>query len=169
MDATAPATANICWFLCQIFPYSTHMYKLYITHRRRIYLEDKAKVVASDWGTESLPLAILPRSLTLFETNGWRRTVELNRLFQKDRGKTASAAKILSPNPTRRPLPCLLIQSFFNDYYCTRIGAFLLHLYCKIWQFASQTDVLYLEYIFSWMQPSWSHIEMLRECLSIIN
>ena len=23
-------------------------------HRRRIYLEDKAKVVASDWGTESL-------------------------------------------------------------------------------------------------------------------
>ena len=24
-------------------------------HRRRIELEDKAKVVASDWGTESLP------------------------------------------------------------------------------------------------------------------
>ena len=24
-------------------------------HRRRIYLEDKAKVFASDWGTESLP------------------------------------------------------------------------------------------------------------------
>ena len=24
-------------------------------HRRRIYLEDKAKVVTSDWGTESLP------------------------------------------------------------------------------------------------------------------
>ena len=24
-------------------------------HRRRIYLEDKAKVIASDWGTESLP------------------------------------------------------------------------------------------------------------------
>ena len=36
-----------------------------------------------------------------------------NRLFQKDRDKTASAARILSPNPTRRPLPCLLIQSFF--------------------------------------------------------
>ena len=28
---------------------------LYITHRRRIELEDKAKVVVSDWGTESLP------------------------------------------------------------------------------------------------------------------
>ena len=25
------------------------------THRRRIELEDKAKVIASDWGTESLP------------------------------------------------------------------------------------------------------------------
>ena len=24
-------------------------------HRRRIVLEDKAKVIASDWGTESLP------------------------------------------------------------------------------------------------------------------
>ena len=36
-----------------------------------------------------------------------------NHLFQKDRGKTASAARILSPNPTRRPLPCLLIKSFF--------------------------------------------------------
>ena len=29
------------------------------------------------------------------------------------RGITASAARILSPNPKRRPLPCLLIQSFF--------------------------------------------------------
>ena len=35
---------------------------------------------------------------------------------QKDRGKTASAARILSPNPTRRPLPCLLIQSFFYGH-----------------------------------------------------
>ena len=42
-----------------------------------------------------------------------RGTVELNRLFQKDQGKTANVARILSPNPTRRPLPCLLIQSFF--------------------------------------------------------
>ena len=39
--------------------------------------------------------------------------VELNCLFQKDQGKTASAARILSPNPTQRPLPCLLIKSFF--------------------------------------------------------
>ena len=34
-----------------------------------------------------------------------RGTVELNRLYQKDRGKTDSAARILSPNPTGRPLP----------------------------------------------------------------
>ena len=42
-----------------------------------------------------------------------RGTAELNRLFQKGQGKTASAARILSPNPTPRPLPCLLNQSFF--------------------------------------------------------
>ena len=41
------------------------------------------------------------------------RRIELNLLFQKDRGKTASAAKILSQNPMRRPLPCILIKSFF--------------------------------------------------------
>ena len=45
--------------------------------------------------------------------NVLKQMVELNRLFKKDWGKTASAARILSPNPTRRPLPCLLIQSFF--------------------------------------------------------
>ena len=63
-----------------------------LKHRRRIELEDKAKVVASARGI-----------------------VELNRLIQKDRGKTAGAARILSLNPTRRPSPCLLIKSFFYD------------------------------------------------------
>ena len=38
------------------------------SHRRRIDLEDKAKVVASDWGTESLPRKLF--CLGLFETNG---------------------------------------------------------------------------------------------------
>ena len=47
----------------------------------------------------------------------------LNCLFQKDRGKTTSAARILSPNPTRRPLPCLLIQSFFYMLLCQCCGA----------------------------------------------
>ena len=35
-----------------------HFYSLELDphlHRRRIYLEDKAKVDTSDWGTESLP------------------------------------------------------------------------------------------------------------------
>ena len=45
-----------------------------------------------------------------------RLPVELKRLFQIDQGKTASAARILSPNPTRLPLPCLLSQSFFYGY-----------------------------------------------------
>ena len=39
--------------------------------------------------------------------------VELGRLFQIDWGKTASEARILSPKQMRRPLPCLLIESFF--------------------------------------------------------
>ena len=43
--------------------------------------------------------------------------VALNCLFQKDRGKTASTARILSPNQTRRPLPCLLIKSFFYGWW----------------------------------------------------
>ena len=42
-----------------------------------------------------------------------QQMVEFNHLFQNDQGKTASAARILSPNPMRQPLPCLLIQSLF--------------------------------------------------------
>ena len=34
-------------------------------------------------------------------------------MLQKDPNKTASAARILSPNPTGRPSPCLLNKSFF--------------------------------------------------------
>ena len=49
--------------------------------------------------------------------------VELNRLFQIDRGKIATAARIEPPKQTRRPLPYLLIQSFFYVQYCT--GQFL--------------------------------------------
>ena len=37
-------------------------------------------------------------------------------------GKTASAARILSPKQTRqRPLPCLLIQSFFYGLRCPSV------------------------------------------------
>ena len=41
-------------------------------HRRRIDLEDKAKVVASDWWTESLLRQLF--CFGLFETNGWTQT-----------------------------------------------------------------------------------------------
>ena len=54
-------------------------------------------------------LAVLPRFFL-------KQTVEFNHLLQKDLGTTASAARILSPNPMRRPLPCLLIQSFFYEF-----------------------------------------------------
>ena len=58
-------------------------------HRRRIELEDKAKVVASVWGTESLPRWLF--CLSLFGTNGRvqpfipNRPAEFNHLFQIDR------------------------------------------------------------------------------------
>ena len=78
-------------------------------------LEDKAKVVASKLGDRIL--AALADLVSVF----LKQTVEFNRLFnhlfQKDQGKTASAARILSPNPTLRPLPCLLIKSFFYGTY----------------------------------------------------
>ena len=45
-----------------------HYCTLNAVHRRRIELEGKAKVVASDWGTESLPRQLF--CLGLFETNG---------------------------------------------------------------------------------------------------
>ena len=50
--------ATICMMS---FSFSSHFCSYFCSsllplwHRRRIYLEDKAKVVASDWGTESLP------------------------------------------------------------------------------------------------------------------
>ena len=52
------------------------------------------------------------KCLGLFGTNGWvqpfipNRPAEFNHL----RGKTASAARILSPKQTGRPLPCLVLQ-----------------------------------------------------------
>ena len=36
-------------------PFKKKEKTLHLYHRRRIEIEDKAKVVASDWGTESLP------------------------------------------------------------------------------------------------------------------
>ena len=61
--------------------------------------------------------------------------VELNRMFQIDQSKTSSTARILSPNPTRGPLPCLLIQSFFyapnilNSVFKVFSSSFLAQIY----------------------------------------
>ena len=61
------------------------------------------------WLSSTVPLC----PANCFASVFLKQALELNRLFKKDRGKTASAARILSPNPTWQPLPCLLIKSFF--------------------------------------------------------
>ena len=65
-----------------------------------------------------------------------KQTVQFNRLFQRGRGITASAARILSPNPTLQHLPCLLIQSFFYVYHNHLAGNFVpllftITMHCK--------------------------------------
>ena len=52
-----------------------------VRHRRRIDLEDKAKVVASDWGTDSLLRKLF--CLGLLETNGWTQSFVSKRPRQK--------------------------------------------------------------------------------------
>ena len=58
----------------------------YYAHRRRIDLEDKAKVVTRMGGQN-------PCHASCFASVFLKQMVELNHLFQKDRGKTASAAR----------------------------------------------------------------------------
>ena len=99
-------------------------FNIHFNHRIRIELEDKAKVAASVWRTESLPRKLF--CLGLFGTNGWvqpfisNRPAEFDRLFQTDQlSSTVCGAKqlawqgFMSLKQTRQPLPCLLIQSFF--------------------------------------------------------
>ena len=85
-------------------------------HRRRIEFEDKAKVV----GLGDRILAALAviwnkrlNSAVCFKKTEAKQLAQKGGLFQKDQGKTAGAVRILFPNSTRRPLLCLLIQSFF--------------------------------------------------------
>ena len=92
---------------------------------RRIRLGDRILAALAVWPqsiwnkrmSSTVPLATLAVLARSF-WNKWLSStsnVELNRFFQIDWSKTASAAtaRILSPNPTQRPLPCLRIQSFF--------------------------------------------------------
>ena len=73
---------------------------------RRIGLGDRilvalAECVASVFLDQTVELNRLFKKDRSKTASGARGTVELNSLFQKDRGKTASAARILSPNPTQ--------------------------------------------------------------------
>ena len=83
-------------------------------HRKRIELEEKAKVVviASVWGTEFVqflaPLDVLPRSI-------WKNWMNLTFSFKETKAKQLAQEgieQILSPKQKRRPLPYLLILSF---------------------------------------------------------
>ena len=94
-----------------------------VKHRRRIELEDKAKVVASvlrriggqnPCRASYFVLVFLKQTVefnhppcrdSCFASIFLKQKVEFNCLFQKDRGKTASVARNLSPSPMRRPLP----------------------------------------------------------------
>ena len=99
------------------------MYVLYM-QRRRIELEDKTKVVALDCGGGQNPchascfasvflkqtaeLNCPPCHASCFASVFLKQTDVFNHLFQKGPDKTANTARILFPNRTRRPLPCLL-------------------------------------------------------------
>ena len=62
------------YFPSNCFQMCTRLAETLITqnHSRRIDLEDKAKVVASDWETDSLPRWLF--CLGLFETNGFTQS-----------------------------------------------------------------------------------------------
>ena len=98
---------------------------VHIHHRRRINLEDKARrriggqnpcrasCFALAFLKQTVEFSSPPCHTSCFASVFLKQMIECNHLFQKDQGKAASVARILSPNPTRRPLPCLLNQSFF--------------------------------------------------------
>ena len=52
---TLPRSRLRMWWASLCVLSNTRNAILYNSHRRRIELEDKAKVITSDWGTESLP------------------------------------------------------------------------------------------------------------------
>ena len=93
----------------------------------RLFQKDRGKTASPARGTVELNrLFQKDRGKTASAVRG---TVELNGLFQKERSKTASAPKFLSLNPTRRPLPGLLIQSFFNASSLTHLALTTLNKY----------------------------------------
>ena len=84
-------------------------------HRRRIGGQNpcRASCFASAFLKQMVEFNCPTSRASCFASVFLKQMIEFNHLFQKDRGKTASAARILFPNPTRRPSPCLLNESFF--------------------------------------------------------
>ena len=112
-----------------------------LTHRRRMKLEDQAKVVASVWGAEFVKflaaLAVLPWSIWKKRSNSsyFSNSTEAKQLARQ------ATEQILSPKQTWRPLPCLLILSFF--YALTR----RVHCYIQIQAVCSLWDISW-DYLF---------------------
>ena len=81
-------------------------------HRWRMELEGKAKVIASVWGAEIIQflatLAVLP----------WKKRLNSSYLSTSTKAKRLERQgieQILPPEQMQRPLPCLLILSFFYE------------------------------------------------------
>ena len=110
----------------------------------RLELEDKGKVVASVWGTESLPRK-------MFCLGQFEKKDEFDLSFQIDQGKTANATRNWTNSAhqtwTRRPLPCLLIPSFFYAVLkpCRHIPLHLLQP-LQAWFLCRYTEIFCTEY-----------------------
>ena len=83
-------------------------------HRRRMELEDKAKVIASVWGGRicSIPFrsSVLPWSIRkkMLNSSYFSKLTEAKQLAQQ------GIEQLLPPKQTRRPLPCLIILSSYE-------------------------------------------------------
>ena len=89
-----------------------------------------------------------------------------------DRGKTASPARILSPNPTQRPLPCLLIQIIQSFFYAAPASivipwcSTLRHLRVKL--FSALNDIKLYICLKFWYQYRFTVLIFVLFLLSLI-
>ena len=125
VPALVPVLAPLfgMWYSFIIFAQASR----YTVHRRRIYTEEKAKVVAASWRTEFFN--VVPRSLYCtyalgrFEEQAEfhpilqfvlvQRSLFFNISFYKIAKARQKMEENLSPKKQGRPLPTLLYKSFF--------------------------------------------------------
>ena len=77
--------------------------------------EDKAKVVPSVWGAKFKFVQFLVALAVLLRSH-WKKWLNSSFSFKSTEAKQLTRQgleHILPPKQTRRPLPCLLIPSFF--------------------------------------------------------